>query len=268
MTAINSLNDKGLEHGQQKLHYAASGDPANELIILIHPAFGDHQCFAYQIDALAEKYHVVAIDLPGHGRWQEAGSPKKVADAGPLIGQLIGQQSNKRAHLVGVSLGSLVAQDVAAQMPEVVATLTVVGGYPIFGTSKEVQRAQGGELLKMVFLLLFSPGRFRRYVARSAAFQAQGQELFYRSAQSFTRRSFQALAGTDGLMRTTWQQARHPLQIVVGEHERPLLRKTAEEWHQREPASRLTVVPNAGHCANMDNPAAFNQLLLTFLAQR
>jgi 3-oxoadipate enol-lactonase len=250
------------------LHSVTAGDPANELVVLIHPAFGDHECFAYQIDALAEKYHVVAMDLPGHGRRQEAGSPTKVADAGPLIGQLIGQHSDKPAHLVGVSLGSLVAQNVAARTPEAVATLTVVGGYPIFGTSKEVQRAQGGELLKMVFLLLFSIDRFRRYVARSATFQAQGQELFYRSAQSFTRRSFQALAGTDRLMRPTWQQGQQPLLIVVGEHERPLLRKTAEEWHQREKNSRLEVIANAGHCANMDNPAAFNELLLTFMARR
>ncbi len=244
------------------LHYVAAGDPSGELVVLLHPAFGDHSCFAGQIGALAERYRVVAVDMPGHGRSQEAGG---VADTSSLVAALIAQEGRSSAHLVGVSLGSLIAQDVAARFPEVVSSLTVVGGYPIAGADSAVRRAQLFEMLKWLPLMLVSMQLFHRYVASKAARTTAAQEQFVRSAQRFTRRSFRAMAGLDRLMRPEPQPLRRPLLVVVGEHEQLLVRRVAEDWHRREPGSLLRTIPGAGHCANMDSPAAFNAGLLAFL---
>lgn len=252
----------------RSLHYAASGDPSNELVVLIHPAFTDHTSFALQAEALAQRFRVAAIDMPGHGSAQPPPAQTRVADTVDLVAQLIADAGHARAHLVGVSLGSLVAQALAARHPALAMSLTVVGGYPIGGTAGAVQRTQAFELLKILGLLLVSPRRFRRYVARASTHTPQARALFERGAQGFARGSFRAFAGMDRITPPAFQPAPAPLLIAVGAHERPLLRRVAEDWHRREPGSLLRVIPDAGHCANMDNPAAFNAALLGFLRRQ
>ncbi|HEU4324181.1 MAG TPA: alpha/beta hydrolase [Roseiflexaceae bacterium] len=265
MTVATELEQHLLRAEGHALHYVATGDPSGELVVLLHPAFGDHRCFAGQLGALAERYRVVAVDMLGHGRSQVEDAQGGVADTGGLVAALIAREGRGRAHLVGVSLGSLIAQDVAARFPEVVRSLTVVGGYPIAGVDKALRRAQLVEMLTWLPLMLVSMRLFRRYVARKAAWTSAAREQFERSAQLFTRRSFRAMAGLDRIMRPGPQSQRQPLQIVVGEHELPPVRRAAEDWHRREPDSLLRIIPDAGHCANMDNPAVFNAHLLAFL---
>ncbi len=249
----------------RSLSYAVAGEAGAPLVVLVHPAFGDHRCFAPQLDALAAQHRVAAINLPGHGSGQRPDDPTRIVDTADLVVALLAQEGYERAHLVGVSLGSLVVQDIAARFPSAVSSLTVVGGYPISGTSPTVQRAQTVALLRLLPLLLFSLDRFRRAVAREATLTPQARELFLRSAQGFTRRSLRAFAGNDALMRASFQPSAVPLQIVVGEQERPLLRSVADDWQRREPGSVLEVIPGAAHCANMDNPGVFNERMLAFL---
>ncbi|MCU0491953.1 MAG: alpha/beta hydrolase [Chloroflexaceae bacterium] len=265
MTSTPEPEQHTLAHGDDALHYVSQGNPQHELIIFLHPAFGDHRCFAPQLAAFAASYRVLAPDMPGHGRSQVRGSSAKLSDLPSLFPKLLAREGHQQAHVVGVSLGALLAQAIAAQHPDAVATLTVVGGFPIFGTSKAIQRQQRAEMLRWIGLVLFSMPRFRRYVARQATWQPQAQEAFYQSAQSFTRRSFQAMAGVDSIMRPAYEPFSQPLHIICGQHERPLLHDVAATWQQQQPGSVYHVIEDAGHCANMDNPAAFNNLLLGWL---
>ncbi|HYF65633.1 MAG TPA: alpha/beta hydrolase, partial [Herpetosiphonaceae bacterium] len=87
MTAVEPLEHATLDHAGFGLHYVAQGDPRNELIIFLHPAFGDHRCFGWQIAAMAERYRVVAVDMPGHGRSQVGDSGMRVAGTSGLVAE-------------------------------------------------------------------------------------------------------------------------------------------------------------------------------------
>jgi pimeloyl-ACP methyl ester carboxylesterase len=265
ITTIPELEAHTLVQGQYTLHYVAAGNPAHDLIVFLHPAFGDHGCFSDQIAFFAEQYRVVVIDMIGHGKSQVYGKHGSIADMRLLVPAIIVQEGHSRAHLVGVSLGALIAQDVAVHSPDLVTSLTVVGGYPIGGASKAVQRAQGGALIAMLFLMLVSMPRLRRYVAATSTRHAHAREQFYRSAQAFTRRSFRVLSGMNQVMQPAYQPQRRPLLIVIGEYERPVLHEAASMWRDQEPLAHVRRIDDAGHCANMDNPAAFNALLLAWV---
>ena len=45
-----------------------------ETIIMLHPAFGDHQIFIKQVDAFYNDYNLILLDLPGHGNSTHKGS--------------------------------------------------------------------------------------------------------------------------------------------------------------------------------------------------
>lgn len=264
---MNSLQEKELKQGQYSLYYYTQGDPSQELIVFLHPAFGDHTCFHHQMEAFADRYHVISLDMLGHGKSQVNGANVTIEKTADLVAQIIEREGHAQAHLVGVSLGSLMAQYVASQYPHKVKSVTVTGGYSIFGDNSAVSKAQGGEMLKWFFLVLFSMERFRRYVVKGTNYVDAEREVFYQATLHFTRRSFQVMPGMQKVMDKTPKSLPQPLLIIAGEHDLPIVYKNSLVWHEREPGSRLEVIRAAGHCANMDNPSEFNRILGEFLGR-
>lgn len=92
------------------------------------------------------------------------------------------------------------------------------------------------------------------------------REVFYRAMQKFTLRSLPLMmSGMRKILDKMPRTLPQPLLIVTGEHDQPIILSNAQDWQQREPNARLAVIPAAGHCANMDNPEVFNQVLKEFL---
>lgn len=89
-------------------------------VALLHGVGLDASMWAPVRDAL--KRDSVAIDLPGHGRQPALTLPVSLADlAADVLDRLPG-----RSHLVGFSLGALIAQYIARFHPDRVATMTCV----------------------------------------------------------------------------------------------------------------------------------------------
>lgn len=249
------------------LWYYTEGSPANPALVLLHPAFGDHTCFHHQIEPFAADYHVIALDMLGHGQSQVQRGNVTIEQTADLLAEILAREGHDSAHIVGVSLGALIGQYFAARHPHMAKTVTVTGGYSIFGDTTAITRAQSGEMLKWLFLMVFSMERFRRYVAASTNVVEAEREVFYRAARHFTRRSFRVMPGMQKVLEKTERILPQPLLIVVGEHELPIIFRNAHEWHARQPQTELRVIPAAGHCANMDNPGEFNRVLNQFLQE-
>jgi len=259
------LEEKTFSKDGFDLHYYVAGQPEKELIVFLHPAFGDHNCFYKQIDFFVENFHVITVDMPGHGKSQTKGAGVTVDVTSEIVSEIIETEGHQSCHIVGVSMGSLIAQDVAVRFPEKVKTVTIVGGYSIFGDNKDIQRAQSGEMVKWFFMVIFSMKRFRRYLARTTVIHPQEQEVFYNSTKNFTRGSFRVMTGMGKVLRSEERTHQHPLLILAGDQDLPLVRDFAGKWHQKETSSEFHFIPDAGHCANMDNAEDFNKILLEFI---
>ena len=171
-----------------------------------------------------------------------------------------------KAHLVGISMGSLVAQYFALMFPEKVSSLAVVGGYNINSDNRDVKKAQRAESIKWFIMALFSMKSFRKYVSSVTVINPEEQERFYKSAQNFTRSSFKVMTGLGEIIQRRKNIRRnYPLLVMSGDHDLPIVLKVAENWKSEESGIDLRIIENAGHCANMDNDTAFNETLLEFL---
>jgi pimeloyl-ACP methyl ester carboxylesterase len=111
--------------------YAYTGglafDPRLPVVVLLHGAALDHSIWHYPSRYLAHHgYGVLAVDLPGHGRSPGAvrATVEELAD---WAAAFIEAACVERAHVVGHSLGSLVALDTAIRHPGRVATLSLLG---------------------------------------------------------------------------------------------------------------------------------------------
>jgi 3-oxoadipate enol-lactonase len=263
---VKALEEKVLSKNGYDVYYYVAGPPDRELIVFLHPAFGDHHAFDRQLGAVADRYRVLALDMVGHGRSQVRKGRVTIDATLEHVAEMMALENQAACHLVGVSMGSLIAQALAARYPEKVKTLTVVGSYDIFGDRSKIERANLSAMLKFIFWLLVSKKRFRRVITSFVAIQSDAQAQFDRGAAAVRRRSLLVLPGMNNLMPKGEKSVFHPLLIIVGDQELELVRQTAAAWHESDPASQFHVIANAGHCANMDNPKVFNAILLGFLA--
>lgn len=259
------LETKTFEKNHKGIHYYMSGNKSGETIVFLHPAFGDHTCFYKQIDFFAPTYQIITLDMPGHG--QTGNNTKDKIDSVPLrITEIMQAENIEKVHVVGVSMGSLVAQYFALKYPEKTLSLTVLGGYSINKKQGYAVKEQRKEMLKWIFKMIFSMDAFRKYVSSVSAFNKDEQMRLYESSKHFTRKSFSAMSGMNKLVedRPNFKHS-YPFLLLVGEKDIELALTETKQWHEENPESEFHMIENAGHCANMDNAEKFNELLINFL---
>ena len=261
-----AIENKTLEREGYSVHYFVSGKSGGETIVFLHPAFGDHKCFDKQIDCFSKDYQVITIDMLGHGLTGVGKSKDKIASTPVHLAEILSLENIEKAHIVGVSLGSLLAQDFALKYSEKTVSLTVLGGYNINKEQKEVAKSQQSEMFKWLFKMIFSMDAFRRYTASTTVIDKVEQARFYESAKRFTRKSFPVMSGLDKLIANRPEvQRNYPLLILSGESDIELAVKLAKQWHEDDLGSQMHIIENAGHCANMDNSEKFNEILMEFI---
>ncbi len=262
-----------VEHKQLKvesysIHYYISGKPHSTPILFLHPAFADHRCFNKQADYFSKYFRVITIDLPGHGLSRVKGSKDKIDQSVYHIAQILKNEEIDRAHFVGVSMGSLIAQYFALNYPGMVSSLTVVGGYNINADDRKVAKAQRAENLKWIWKAMISMDSFRRYVAGVSVYREEEKVKYYEMAQSFTRRSFSVMSGLQKVVQPRKNIKRdYPLLLICGEYDQELVKKTAGKWRESDPDTEFHIIKNAGHCANMDKAPEFNEIVMDFIKE-
>jgi len=262
----NNVEHKELRQDGYSIHYFTAGNQTKELVIFLHPAFADHGCFDKQIDSFAKGYRVAVLDMLGHGLSKMGKSKDKIDFTINHIKAIIQLEGYKRAHVVGVSVGSLIAQYFALKYPDKISSLTVLGGYDINANNKEIAKVQRSEQIKWIFLVLISMKLFRKHVAKVSVSQPDEQIRFYEMAKAFNRNSFFVMQGLKNVLKVRENVKRkYPLLILCGDEDLELAQKTSLEWHQSEPSSNYVLISQAGHCANMDCPVLFNKIVLDFI---
>lgn len=112
-----------LKSQDAKLFYEDTG--AGTPLLLLHGLTSNHAMFYREIEFFKKKYRVLALDARGHGesdRPESYSLDDHIADAVALINHL----KLETLHIIGVSMGSYIAQGVAIALPERVKKLVLV----------------------------------------------------------------------------------------------------------------------------------------------
>jgi Predicted hydrolases or acyltransferases (alpha/beta hydrolase superfamily) len=257
---------KNILDGNQQVFYYIYGDTSKDLIFLIHPAFGDHQCFYHQIEPFAKDYCVICIDLVGHGRSQVEDISVKIDKSASHMAEIMKKENFEHAHLVGVSLGALIAQHFSLNYPQKTKTLTALGAYDINTSDSRFSKSYKINSFATATKVLFSMDSFRQDMAEIAVIKKPERERFFKSANHFKHKSFTIMTTLNKISKPRAGIIyNHPLLILCGDQDNPLALHAAQSWKESYPESEYIVIQNAGHCANMDNPFKFNDVVLSFI---
>ena len=245
--------------------YYISGNEKAEWILFIHAAFVDHNMFREQIAYFQDKYNILTLDIIGHGESTKAQKGDSIDKMSLWIDRILKTEKIEKIHIVGVSLGAVLAQDFANRYPEAVRSLACFGGYDINNFDVKMQKENSASQLLMMLKAIFSIKWFAKANKKISAYTQQAQEDFYEMNIRFPKKSFMYLSSLSSMVNVRQTEPRkYPLLIGCGEHDIPLELSAVQMWKKSEPKCDVIIFEGAGHCVNMDVPTEFNAAMEKF----
>lgn len=226
---------------------AGEGTP----IVLIHGLSGSSDWWRRNFDALSREHEVGAVDLVGFGRSRRfvgsAPLPLAFEEITALLARWIAGAFREPVHLVGHSMGGQTAIHLAAERPDLVRSLTLVGSTGIPVKAHPISHAR--ELAFPPASLSFGPVLVRDAIRASASILLATVRLLRDDA------------------RPAMRAVSAPTLLLWGDRDPLVPRLYAEQMLGELPAARLVVLERAGHVAMWDNAEVFNRELLAFVEE-
>ncbi len=241
--------------------YTIHGAPSALPPVLLTHGFGASQAmWGPNLAALSRERQVLTWDLPGHGASADAGAGE-LSHEGCIeeMLALLDRLGAGRAVIGGMSLGGYLSLVFYARHPERVAALLLVDTGP--GFRDDAARETWNSWVSGLADDLEARGldALRAGPEAQAAEHAGGAAPLAVAARAIlTQRDGEAFASLGSIAV--------PTLIVVGADDDPFL-AAAEAMARRIDGARKVILENAGHAANMDQPAAFDQAVAEFLEQ-
>jgi pimeloyl-ACP methyl ester carboxylesterase len=244
---------------------------AGDAIVLCSGIGADHQAWKLQTAFLRNHMRVIVFDNPGVGHTTGLVGPYTAVLFADVLADLLSYLDVANAHVVGASMGGIVAQELALRHPTLVRSLQLHCTWAradrylvsLFQSWEcYAQLVSPLDLARQIWLWVFTPNWYNDRFERLADLEREVRENpLPQSPRAFCDQAA-ACRGHDAFDRLAGIEA--PTLVTVGD--RDLL---APAYHSmaiksRMPAAMLHVWPNMGHAAFWEIPDDFNELCLTF----
>lgn len=253
-----------------RIHYKRSG--AGFPVVFLHAGVADSRMWESQAEGLSKHFDVITPDMRGFGDSElPAAAWSPIADVLALMDALGLRQA---PHLVGCSIGGSTALDFTLEHPERVSKLVLVGagvgGQPhddqydhLFAEVEAADKAKDMTALNEaeMKLWLVGPGRTASHIDKRL------QDLFLDMNGRSLSSDFES-APRQEIDKPAFGRLgdiKAPTLVVVGDHDLPDVRETADLLVSKIRGARKAIIRDASHLPNLEHPAEFNRLLIDFL---
>lgn len=250
------------------LNYNLIDNKKSEYIVLLHAYGGNSKCFKRQLSTLSNFFNILLIDMHGHGKSanihltsQVTTAYKKVADD---INLILENLDVKKAHFMGLSLGTIVAKIYAYYYPSKV--LSILNAGAVIKFKPFIQRA-----LSMVYSLREAlPHRFfyslAGYIIMPNKSHRVSRDLFVREAKKMNSSDFYAwgrlLIDFQDIYSLDELENNIDTLYISGKEDYFFIDEVKQYCHNNN--SNLCVLEHAGHICNIDNSSEFNKVIDKF----
>jgi len=238
-------------------------------LVLLHGGFQHSGAWWRQLEGLSGDFTVVAWDAPGCGGSAVPPRGFGVEDYGDCLAGFIDALGLGQPHVLGLSLGSVIALELYRGHPGVPASLILASAYAGWAGSlspAEVAR-RTAQVLHEIDLppAEFVPGWIPTLLteAASADLVSEVSAVMSEHHPAGTRVIFEAFAPAD--YRSVLPTIAVPTLLLYGELDRRSPVSVAQGLHEQIPGSTLIVMPAVGHVSNIETPDRFNAEVRRFL---
>lgn len=251
-------------------YYEDSGGQG-DVILFLHGLFLDGRMFASQVEALKDKYRCICLDWRSQGRSEIA---KFGHDADGLVNDikvLIEKLNIANCHIVGVSVGGVIAIRLAAQFPKIVKSIVGIGSAANGENIETLNRyeqimasfAQNGpvSVIDTLMPLIFGPD-FNQNPARKADFDNWRNHILANNGLGVGRAAAPILRRVDIFHMLS--EVKCPSLFIVGEFDYVNNVEKCKKIVDGIKGAKMHILQNSGHTPPIENPTALNEVLQGF----
>jgi pimeloyl-ACP methyl ester carboxylesterase len=261
-----------IERGAHQIHYEALGRADAPVLLLVMGMGLSSRSWHTLPELLRDDFRVVVFDNCGTGRSSVPRALYRIADMADDAAAVLDALGVDRAYVFGLSMGGMIAQELALRYPERVRALVLGATFAAHLRSKKPPPAVAFELLRALLRgarlppaqlarLLVSPG----YFSRDPGGFGRWMRRIERLPGSVALRQITAVALHD--TRRRLRGLKVPTLVVTGDADRLVPPANSHALARLIPGARLLVVPGAGHVFPVERPAETVAMLRHFFLE-
>ena len=261
-----------VEANGQTLYYEVHGE--GEPLLCIGGLAMDTLVWALQVPAFSQHFRTVIFDNRDVGRSSYAAADYEIRDMAQDALALADALELDAFHLLGVSMGGAIAQELVLAAPERVRTLTLCVTWPGGGTwSRERARLWAAQALQtsredqldLLMLQCFSEAFYENAEAVAFMRQMMLANPNPQAPEAFVR---QLTASGGHETRDRIASLEMPVHVIGAEHDTLVPPWKSLELADLIPGAKLTMIEAAPHGVNWERPEEFNAAVLGFIREQ
>jgi 3-oxoadipate enol-lactonase len=248
-----------------EIAYAIEGE--GPWLTLSHSLASNMQAWDPQLSLLTTHFKVLRFDTRGHGMSSAPPDPYKLEELAQDVNDLFEFLNIQKTHWIGLSMGGMIGQTLILKHPNLFHSLVLADT-----TSKRPDNAKQmwGERIakaKAEGMTAMVESTLKRWFADE--FRRAHPEIIQKMAKGIETTSVSGFSGccdaiSDINTFARLKEIECPTLILVGEHDHGTPPEMAHAMKAQMPKAFFSVIPNAGHISNVEQPAIFNQHLIDF----
>ena len=249
------------------LHYEIYGQ--GQPILFIHGLGSSERDWEYQVDFFRKDYQVITFDVRGHGQSDKPPGPYSVPLFAADTAKLMEAVDITPAHVVGISMGGMIAFQLAVDRPDLVKSMVIVNSSP-----ELVPRTFKERLLivqRFAIVRLLGMRKMGEVLSKRMFIKPEQEELRRQLIQRWAendpqayREAMRALVGWSIVDRLDTINC--PMLVIAADEDyTPLAAK--EAYVAKIPGAKLEIIEDSRHAVAVEHPEQFNAIVAAFLAE-
>ncbi|MFJ7727829.1 alpha/beta fold hydrolase [Neobacillus sp. NPDC097160] len=256
------------QYDQGTIYYEETGN--GEPLILIHGVGLDHQMWEKQVKGLSKKYQVICYDMLGHGGSDNPPGPYSLSLYVRQLAGLLQHLQIDTCHVVGFSMGGMVAQAFALEFPEKIKTLTILNAVAnrteeqrkaILLRVEEVKKSGAGSTIEPAIQRWFNPD----FLKANESFVNHIRKRLQRNNPHSYLAAYTLFATADQELWPRLSTIKLPTLIITGEHDVGSTPEMSMSMHQQIDHSELLIFPKMKHMLPAEDADSLNQAIDRFI---
>jgi 3-oxoadipate enol-lactonase len=253
-------------------HIAVDHMGTGDLVVFLHGIGGNKRNWHPNLEAFAAHWHAAAWDARGYGESDDYDGPLDFLDYTRDLARVLDFFNARKVHVVGLSMGGRIALDFAALHPDRLLTLTLCDTHQGFAHFSEEKKQDFVRLRREPLEKGGTPKDIAVPVAKSLCGPRAVPGAFEQLVDSLSRlhkdsylKCIEASvrAETHGRL----EDIRVPTHVIVGSDDTLTTPAMCREIADAISGAKLTVIPDAGHLVNIEQPEAFNRAAVGFIRE-
>ncbi|MEV8315150.1 3-oxoadipate enol-lactonase [Streptomyces sp. NPDC059900] len=251
-----------------RIAYRFDGDENKPVLLLSNSIGTDLHMWDGQVQALTEHFRLLRYDARGHGASDVPAGPYSLDRLGRDVVELLDALGLQRVHVLGLSLGGIVAQWLGIHVPQRIDRLVLSNTAAYLGPPSQWDQPIADLLQAPDMQATAESFLHNWFPARMLHGDNEVVEGFRRTLLATQR---EGVAGSwaavrDYDLRRTATLIPNPTLVIAGEHDTVTSADHGKELAAIVPGARFTVLPTV-HLANVEGQTQFLEVVLSFLTE-